>query len=135
MAIAIIFKKLQILKYLWIVVLVLAIVAYSLDLITQGEQTISVWVNLIKMLMIDLAIIDSVSKWIKWSSNGTHKPILIVVLYFSSFYLSQYSNIGIKVFTVINHSLTQIILLAIYAALQLIHRFDKPSVQYEEVTV
>ena len=84
--------------------------------------------------MVDLAVIDAVQRWINWSSNGTDKPILIVFLYFSGYYLSQYSLIGVKVFSILSADHLEAISLSIYAILLLVHRFDQAKVEnYEEV--
>lgn len=84
--------------------------------------------------MVDLAVIDAAQRWINWSSNGTDKPILIVFLYFSGFYLSQYSLIGVNIFSMLSAIQLEAISLIIYAILLLIHHFDQTKVQnYEEV--
>jgi hypothetical protein len=128
--------KLNAMEYLWVTIGVMAATAYTVDFATEGEVVISHWIHMGKMLMIDLAILDSVQKWIKWSSNGTHRPILIVFLYFASFYISQFSLIGVKIFEIISPLIVQIAALVIYSILQLLHKFDKVKVEnYEEVIV
>lgn len=84
--------------------------------------------------MIDLAVIDAAQRWISWSNNGTDKPILIVFLYFSGFYLSQYSLIGVKIFSIFSAVYLEAVSLSIYAVLLLVHRLDQVKVEsYEEV--
>lgn len=53
------------------------------------------YINISKVLMIDLAVLDCLYGWVKWSRNGSDRPVVIVFLYFSSFFLSQYSLVGV----------------------------------------
>jgi hypothetical protein len=88
------------------------------------------------MVMIDFIVIDCVQKWINWSSTGTERPILTVFIYFSAFYLSQYSNLGVKVLSYFTPNYMEIISMGFYLLLQVVHRFDRPiSQSYEEVVV
>lgn len=86
--------------------------------------------------MIDLAIVDSLQRWINWSRNGTHQPILIVFLYFSAFYLSQFSNMGVKTLGYFSLTAMEILALCSYLVLKVLDHFDKASARdYEAVVV
>ena len=86
--------------------------------------------------MIDLTIVDSLQRWITWSRNGTHPSILIVFLYFSAFYLSQFSNMGVKILEIFSLTAMEIISLSCYVVLKLLDHCDKITKQnYEAVVV
>lgn len=115
---------------------VLAVISHSMMLLTEGEGQIAAWVNGWKMLMVELAVTDSLQRWISWSRHGGHQPVLIVFLYFSAFYLSQLSNIGVRALAHFSISATEAVAMGSYAILRTLHYFDKGIVQnYEPIVV
>lgn len=92
--VAIIFYKYNVSKYMDILTLLIFIVQFSYETITENEPSSQLWVNSCKLLVVDLLIFSSVFKWAQSQMNGTGKPYLIISVFFLAFFLSQFSIIG-----------------------------------------
>jgi hypothetical protein len=88
------FSKFNVTKYIDVLTLLVFIVQFSYNMLTENEATSQLWINSSKLLIVDLLVFSSILKWVQAQSNGTGKPYLIISVFFLAFFLSQFSMIG-----------------------------------------
>jgi len=50
--------------------------------------------NIIKLIAVNLTIVDGVMKWIKSVNTGTRKPFIIIYFYFTVYYVIELGKSG-----------------------------------------
>jgi hypothetical protein len=77
-------------------------------------------------VVINLMIVDGIHKWINAINSGSHKPFIIIFLYFAAFYAIKLTSIGLQIFELVSYGyILDVVAFSAYAGLCLLYNFEK----------